>query len=232
VLRHIRLLILDLDYVVFDCAPIKVQALRQSMISLADSIPHDIRLPGPADVEEGYRDHGRQWIRHLDMGLDEDKLNDLQQSYVIQEGRLIEAGRSKLIPGVPEFLAHCRQRNLATALGADADRNYLVAVSDRHELDGLFQPALCTEEFGHGGADEMLEEIMRQAEVNPSETLVLGSRPEYLLAAHALDIMTIGCGWGIHQHDALAQADLQVLSLSLLFPAVQKADTLVSEYLD
>ena len=231
-LRHIRLLILDLDYVVFDCAPLRVQALRQSMISLADSIPQNVRLPGPADVEEGYREHGRRWIHHLDIGLDEEKLVDLQQTYAIQENRLIEAGRGRLMPGIQEFIAHCRQRNLATALGADAERNYLTAVSDHHDLDELFQLALCTEEFGQGGADEMLEEIMRQAEVNPSETLALGTRPDYLQAAHALDIMTIGCGWGIHQHDALAEADLQSLSLAQLFPTVEKADARVSQYLD
>jgi phosphoglycolate phosphatase-like HAD superfamily hydrolase len=232
VLRRIRLLILDLDYVVFDCAPLKVQALRQSMIALADSIPQSASLPRTADAEEGFREYGRQWIRHLEFGMDEGQLDDLRQTYAVQENRLVESGSGRIYPGIQAFLTQCRQINLATALGADADRNYLVTVSDRFELDGLFRFTLCTEEFGQGGADEMLEEIMRHAEVNPSETLVLGTRPDYFRDARALDILSIGCGWGIQQHSALAEADLQALSLSQLFSAIEKADAICSQNFD
>jgi phosphoglycolate phosphatase-like HAD superfamily hydrolase len=224
VLRRIRLLIFDLDYVVFDCASLKVQAVRQSMISMADSIPQSVRLPGPADSEEGFRECGRQWIRHLDIGLGEEQLDDLQQTYGIQECRLVGSGSGRIYPGILEFLAQCRKLNLATALGAEADRNYLVSVADRYELDSIFQLTLCTEEFGRGGVDEMLEEVMRQAEVYPSETLVLGTRPDHFQAARALDVLSIGCGWGIHQHGALAEADLQAMSLSQLSAAIEKAD--------
>ena len=202
------------------------------MISLAETIPHDINLPGPAEAEEGYCNHGRRWVRNLEMGLDEEKLDDLEQAYAVQEIRLLEAGRGRLIPGIQDFIAQCRSMNLATALGADADRNYLVGVADRYELDRLFQFMLCTEEFGQGGADEMLEEIMRQAEVNPSETLVLATRPDYFQAARSLDVLTIGCGWGIHQHDALTQADMQSLILSQLFPVIEKADALAMHNLE
>jgi phosphoglycolate phosphatase-like HAD superfamily hydrolase len=232
VLRRIRLLIFDLDYAVFDCAPLKVQALRQGMISLADAIPQSVRLPGAVDAEEGFREHGRHWIRHLEFGMDEGQLDDLQRTYAVHENRLVESGSGRLYPGIQAFLAQCRQTKLATALGADADRNYLVTVSDRHELDGLFQFTLCTEEFGRGGVDEMLEEIMRQAEVNPSETLVLGTRSDYFRAARALDVLSIGCGWGIHQHSALAEADVQALSLSQLVPAIEKADSISSQIFD
>jgi phosphoglycolate phosphatase-like HAD superfamily hydrolase len=81
-----------------------------------------------------------------------------------------------------------------------------------------------------GSADEMLEDIMRQAEVNPSEALALGTRPDFFQAAHALDILTIGCGWGIRRQDALAEADLQALNLSQLQAAIEKADNLNSQY--
>lgn len=231
-LRRIRLLIFDLDYAVFDCTQLKVQALRQSMISLADSIPQSVSLPGPADAEEGFREHGRQWIRHLEIGLDEEQLDDLQHTYAIQENRLLESGNGRIYPGIREFIAQCRNMNLATVLGADADRNYLVTVADRFELDGMFQISLCTEEFGRGGADEMLEEIMRQAEVNPSETLALGTRPSYFQAARSLDVLSIGCGWGIHKHAALAEADLQAISLSQLSDAIEKADSIISQNID
>ena len=229
-LRHIRLLVLDLDYLVFDCAALKLQALRQSLISLADTIPQNVRLPDALDAEEGFRDHGFRWMRHLEIGLDEEKTEYLQQAYSLNESLLVEKGIGSIFPGVREFVAGCRQSEVAVALGADASREYMVSVVERHRLDNLFEITLCTEEFGAGSAEEMLDEIMHYSEVNPSETLVLGTRPQYFQAAHNLDIMAIGCGWGIRQHNGLGEADLQALTLSQLYPAVQKADDFTSQY--
>ncbi len=230
-LRQIRLLVFDLDYLVFDCSLLKVRALRQSLISFADAIPQSVRLPDPVDVEGGFRSHGFRWTQFLEIGLDEEQLADLQRAYGIHQGRLIEAGVGQPFPGVSDFAARCRREGMTLALGADASRDYMLAVSDRHRLDDLFQISLCIEEFGVGSADEMLDEIMHYAEVNPSETLVLGTRPSFFQSAHNLDILSIGCGWGIRQHDGLEEADLQTLALSQLYPTVQKADELAAQYL-
>lgn len=231
-LRHIRLLVFDLDYLVFDCAALKEQALRQSLISLADAISQSVRLPDGMDAEEGFRDHGFRWTRYLEIGLDEEQLGHLQQAYGLHENRLIEPGIGRIHPGIEEFLMNCRQSGTAVALGADASRDYLVSVIDRHQLDSLFQIALCTEEFGAGDVGEMLGEVMTLAEVNPSETLVLGTRPHFFQTARDLDILSLGCGWGIHGHQALAGADLQSLTLAQLHPAMRKADDLASQYSD
>jgi phosphoglycolate phosphatase-like HAD superfamily hydrolase len=229
VLQHIRLLILDLDYLVFDCALLKRQALRHSLISMADAIPSSARLPDDTEVENRFRAQGFHWTRYLDIGLDEEKHAHWRQAYGIHENRLVRSGIGRLHSGIETFIVKCRQLNFALALGADASREYLLAVVDRYQLDSLFQVALCTEEFGAGDVGEMLEEIMHQAEVNPSETLALGTRPHSFRAADRLDILTIGCGWGIHTHDGLAEADLQSLTLGQLFPAIQRADVLASQ---
>jgi len=228
VLQHIQLIILDLDYVVFDCSKLKLQALRQSLISLADIIPQNVRLPDEVDAEEGFREHGVQWIHHLDVGLGEENLENLRQIYELNEGRLIESGLGAIFQGLGDFVSECRSQNISLALGAEATRDYLVSVSDRHQLEGLFQISLCTEEFGSGSSEEMLEEVLHFAEANRSEAVVLGSRPRLFEAAHNLDMLTIGCGWGIRQHDALRDSDLQALTLPQLYPAIQKADQLAS----
>jgi phosphoglycolate phosphatase-like HAD superfamily hydrolase len=230
VLRQIHLLVFDLDYLIYDCAHMKLQALRQSLISFADAIPQSIRLPDAADIEEDYRAHGFRWSRFLEIGLDEEQSADLRQAYQIHERRLVESGPGRLYPGISDFVAHCRLLGITPAVGADASREYLLAVSDRHALGGLFEILLCAEEFGVGGIEEMLEELMHLAEVNPSETLVLGTRPAFFHAAHNLDILTIGCGWGVRRKDGLQEADLQALSLPQLPPAVEKADELAAQY--
>lgn len=230
-LRHIRLLVFDLDYAVFDCSVLKIRALRQSLISFGDGIPQAVRLPDEIDAEEGYREHGFRWTQFLEIGLDEEKLAQLQHAYKIHEGRLLEASVGSLFPGVLEVLAACRRRELELALGAESSRDYLLAVCDRHRLYDSFDTVLCTEEFGVGSADEMLAEIMHHHDVTPSETLVLGTRPAFFHAAHNVDVISIGCGWGVHRHGALADADIEAPTLANLSAAIRKADDLSAQYM-
>ncbi len=225
-LQHIRLLILDLDYLVFDCSYLKAHALKQCAVALDDTISLDVGLLNRVNAEEEFRDHGFRWIRHLEVGLNDESQNQLEQTYGILETRMINSGVGRIYSGIEEFIVQCRQSNLAVSLGADAQRDYMLAVIDQYELDSLFQFALCAEEFGAGNIAEMLEEIMHQAEVNPSETLTFGTRPHYFRSAKSVDIRTIGCGWGIGNHDHLAGADMQSLTLAELFPAINRADAL------
>ncbi len=230
-LRHIRLLVLDLDYLVFDCSRLKVQSLRQSLISFADTIPLSARLPDAADIEDGYLTHGFRWPLFVELGLNEEQHEDLRHAYAIHEERLINSGAGQLYPGVSDFLSRCRQEGVALALGAEASRDYLLTVTERYHLEDVFEMSLCTEEFGVGSCDEMLDEIMHHAEVNPSECAVLGTLPSHFRAAHDLELVTIGCGWGIRQHGGLHDADLQALTVAQLYPALRKADELSAQYM-
>lgn len=228
-LRHIRLLILDLDYLVFDCTFLKMQALRESLISLADAIPHELRMPDPEDVEEGFRDYGFRWIAGVAQGGNVSGLDDLENAYRLHEIRLMESGVGSVYSGMNEFIRNCAGQGVLASLGADASRDYLLAVADRHQLDAIFHGTFCTEEFGAGGTDEMFAEILDHAEVHPSEAVALSVRPAVFQAAHALDMLAIGCGWGIRDHRGLAEADLLAPAISHLYAAIKQADDLASE---
>jgi phosphoglycolate phosphatase-like HAD superfamily hydrolase len=221
---HLKLLVFDLDYLLFDCSLLKANALRQSLVSFAEAIPHSVRLPDAADIEEAYRQEGFLWLKGLELGLDEQQMEDLAEAYRIHEGRLIDAGAGRIYPGLTELLAAWRRDDVRLAIGADATRDYLLSVCDRHALHGIFDVVLCTDEYGAGSAQEMLEDVMYRAEVNPSETLLLGTRQTMFEAAHTLDVVAVGCGWGTRQHDALAEADLNVREIGLLPAAVREAD--------
>jgi phosphoglycolate phosphatase-like HAD superfamily hydrolase len=231
VLRQIRLLIFDLDYLVYDCAALKLRALRESLIPYADAIPHDVGLPDAADVEEGFRELGCRWTQSLQIGLDADRMAQLHSACCSHEERLADAGAGKLFSGVPELISYCHRSGAATVLGAEASREYLLAVSDRHGLDQLFDLAFCTEEFGSGREDEMLDEIMSRAQVHWSETLVLGTRPGSFRSARDLDLRTLGCGWGLQRREALEEADLQSRTLPDAYEAIRQADDLAAREL-
>ena len=229
-LRQIRLLVFDLDYIIFDCSLLKLQALRQSLISLSDGIPPHVRLPDAIDIESAFREHGRLWIRSLDLEMGEESLADLERVYDVHEHRLIEAGVGRIYGGISEVLLACRSQGIASALGAEASREYLMAVSDHHDLDRYFEISLCTEEYGRGGAGEMLSDALDRAEVNPSETLVFGARPALFDAGRALDLFTVGCGWGLQQKDALDTADFQSPTVDRILQVIRRIDEIAAQY--
>jgi phosphoglycolate phosphatase-like HAD superfamily hydrolase len=212
VLRHLRFLILDLDYLLFDCRVLKLKALRQSLVAFAEAIPQSARLPDEMDLEEAYLQHGPRWLEFLDLGLGEDVLDSLKDAYRVYEERLIQEGNGGFYPGIPQLLGLCRQSGLTLALGADSARDYLLEISDQHGLSDLFSIMLCTEEFGKGSIDEMLQEALTLGEANRSETVVLGTRSGYFDAARNLDMSSIGCGWGIRHQESLRDADHKVLT--------------------
>ena len=225
-LRRIRLLVFDLDYLVFDCAALRERSLRQSLIPFAEQIPQDMRLPDAVDIEEGYRVLGSRWVHSLDLGLGTESLQTLEESFRVHERRLVEGGGGHVFPGMREILAAARQERLTISLGAESSREYLMSVCDRHNLDEFFDMAFCAEEFGSGSTDEMLEEIMNHAEVHPSETLILGTRPSCFDAGRNLDVQSVGCGWGIRSRETLGCADFQALAVGQLYPLIQQADAL------
>lgn len=229
-LQQIRLLVFDLDYLIFDCSVLKTQALQQSLISIADSIPHHVRLPDAADIEAAFREHGHRWLHFLELELATEALTELEQAYRVQEGRLIEAGIGRSYPGVPEVLHMCHQEGISAALGAEAAREYLMTVSDRHELDRYFDISLCTAEYGGGGTEEMLSDILNRAEINPSEALVLGTRPAFFEASHGLDLLTLGCAWGLQHKDALKASDFQSGCVEEILPVIRRADEIAARF--
>ncbi len=227
-LSQIRLLVFDLDYLIYDCAATKTRALRDALIEVADDLPHDVRIPDAIDAEEGFLDRGYRWMESLDIGLSENSLDLFRSAYRNHEVRLATSGAGRLFPGVLDILSFCLANEVVMALGAEASRDYLMAVSDRYDLDNHFKMAYCTEEYGMGGPDEMIEEIMSRSEVNPSETLALGTRREFFSAARNLDVLSIGCGWGLHRHETLADSDLQAMATGEIHGAIEKADQIAA----
>ncbi len=227
-LRQIRLVVFDLDYVVLDSVALKTRALRQSLIPFAESLPLDVRLPDLVDIEESFLAEGSRWIRSLDIGFSQDQLIDLEADFRMHEVRFLDAGAARPYPGMADLLSNCREEGLTLALGAEGTREYVMAFCDRNEMDRVFEVAFCTEEFGLGSIDEMLTEIMNHAEVNPSETVVLATRPRFFEAGRDLGILTVGCGWGILGHSALSEADFQSVSLQHALPIIRQADAMSS----
>jgi phosphoglycolate phosphatase-like HAD superfamily hydrolase len=196
--RHVRLLVLDLEHVVFDAIPLKLGAVRRAILPVADDIPHSVCLPDGADLEEAYASRGWRWFEAVQLGLPKERLLALEP-IVRAEARFLASGEAgRIYPGVMETLGVCRQAGLLLALGADCDRDFMLAVSDRHGFDGVFNFMACAEDYGIGGFSELLEDVAERLEVHASECVYLGTRGVCIEEALALGVATLGCRWGLH----------------------------------
>jgi len=214
--------VFDLDYLVFDSSNIKAVALRKSLVSLADQIPLAARLPDSTDILDGFLENGLHWLERLEIGIGDP--TELHRTYAVQEARLLEGGAGRIYPGILETLQRLRQEGVQLSLGAETSREYLLRVSDLHQLDRQFDSAFCTEEFGLGSSEEMIQELMQHHEVQPSETIVLGTRPAYFESARYLDVRSIACTWGISDQRILPGADYRAQTVSALWQLWQEVD--------
>jgi len=55
----------------------------------------------------------------------------------------------------------------------------------------------CTEEYGAGGPDEMIEDMMARAKSIPAKLSCSGLFRPCSTPPAALDVITVGCGWGL-----------------------------------
>jgi hypothetical protein len=76
----------------------------------------------------------------------------------------------------------------------------------------------------------MLDDILVHVEVNPSEALVLGTRPSLFEISHSLDLLTISCGWGVHQSEAMEAGDFQASAVADLLAVIRRADLIAAQY--
>ncbi len=224
-----QLLIIDLDFLLFDCLLLKERTLRQSLLSVAELIPQSARLPDGIDIEERYLEHGYRWAKYLELGLDKEQMESFAREYGTIEPAVVESGGGRLFEGLLGSIKSWKHGGLRVALGSDARRDYLLAVSDCFGLDGHVDTLVCSEEYGGGGVGEMLDEIAYLSEVHPSETVVLGTRPAFFQAARDNDMMSVGCGWGIRNQAILETADLNAQTVNDLEHTIQEVDRISYE---
>ena len=229
-LRRIRLIITDLDQTLFDSHELKLRAFRHALATLSDSIRHDVRLPDAIDLEEVYLGYGHSWPDHVDVGLDDSAALDVGRMCREHMVSFVESGSGRLQPGVLEYLLSCREEGAVLAIGAEAHREYLLAVSDRFGLSDAFECSLCTGEYGTGGADEMLEDALSRCEALAGETVYVGTRPDTLEAARFLGITALVGAWGLHGEGMQGREEPRAADVQALAALIAGIDAELGEW--
>ena len=134
---------------------------------------------------------------------------------------LIQGGRARLYPDVPEVLTALKQRDFRLLLLSNCPVSYLEAHAKYFQLDRYFQGLYCGEAFGYRPKYEICRELQTWYD---GPFLVIGDRRQDMDIARRNGLPFIGCAYGYAAPGELDGADRLIESPSEL-PAALAALT-------
>lgn len=116
---------------------------------------------------------------------------------------LIQAGKARLYPGVPEALTALRQAGFRLLLLSNCPNSYLQAHAARFGLDTYFHGLYCGEQFGYRPKYEICRELQDRYD---GEFLVIGDRRQDMEIAERNGLRAVGCSYGYGSAEELSGA--------------------------
>jgi len=110
---------------------------------------------------------------------------------------------SELFPGAYATLAWLNQREYLLAIATGKSRRGLNAILESTGLREAFHATRCADESASKPAPRMLQEIMAELGVTPSETLMVGDTEYDLQMAHNAGTGALVACYGVHARDRL-----------------------------
>lgn len=118
---------------------------------------------------------------------------------------------NSVFPGVREMLAQLHQQGFQLYVCTSKQQHFAVRILDMFELSSLFTSIFGdkAEYASHSKAD-LLASLLRQHQLAPQSTWMVGDRIFDIQAAHANGLRCLAAGWGYGNAEEYAQADATV----------------------
>jgi phosphoglycolate phosphatase len=192
-------LIFDLDGTLTDSKPGIVGCLRQVLDArnMGDQGPLD-RFVGPP-VEE--------WTTELLPNSSDEARTELVRDYRVCYDR--EGWKNNSVfPGVRDLLSQLHNEGFPLFVCTSKQQHFAVRILDFFELSSLFTAIYGdkAEYSSHGKAD-LLASLLREHNLTPATTWMIGDRIYDIQAAHANRIRCLAAAWGYGPPEECAQAD-------------------------
>jgi phosphoglycolate phosphatase len=192
-----QLLIFDWDGTLMDSA--------QKIANCIKASAGDLNIPVP--TEQAAK-------RIIGLGLDEAMRKLFPEVAAQQIPRLVERYRinwlekdttnQELFPGVRDGLRELAASGAFLAVATGKSRQGLQRQLDDLDLGELFAVTRCADETRSKPHPQMLAEILDYTAISPHKAIMVGDTTYDLEMASNADIVSIGAGYGVHQHDELA----------------------------
>jgi phosphoglycolate phosphatase len=197
-------LIFDLDGTLTDSMPGIVGCLRKVLDerNMGDQGPLE-RFVGPP-VEE--------WTAELLPNASEDDRAQLARDYRACYDREGWQNNS-VFPGVREMLNQLHAEGFPLHVCTSKQQHFAIRILDMFELSSLFTSIYGDKaEFASHSKVNLLASLLRQHQLDPAGTWMIGDRIFDIQAAHANRIPCLAAGWGYGPPEECAQADAVALT--------------------
>lgn len=203
----LKLVAFDLDGTIFKTESIVLDAVRLAVEELSGRFAIDVAVPSERTILSLLGTPNYAYVGKLGLSLTAQQEAYLGEAIERHELEWIDSGRGQLYPGTVECLEALDRRGLEIGIASNCTRPYLVAISDRFELDRWVDLSLCIDDFGHADKASILTELVSNRMILSHEAVYVGDRSSDLEAARRIGMRFIGCAWGYGAASELSEAE-------------------------
>ena len=195
--RRFDLITFDWDGTLFDSTMLIAQCIQQACADLGVAVPSD----ADASYVIGLGLHDA--LKHAAPALAPDRYPELGQRY--RHHYFARQDQLVLFPGTWAMLQALKARNHLLAVATGKARRGLDDALAHSQLHGMFDATRTADETAGKPNPLMLQQLMRQLDVAPERTLMIGDTTHDLMLARNAGTARVAVVFGAHQTDAFGE---------------------------
>jgi phosphoglycolate phosphatase len=192
--RRFDLIVFDWDGTLFDSTALITRSIQAACADVGTAVPSD------RDASYVIGLGLAEALQHAAPLLPKERYRDLADRY--RHHYLARQSEIVLFEGTLAMLRALKERNHRLAVATGKTRRGLDDVLKTVELSGLFDATRTADETASKPHPRMLLELMREFDVAPERTLMIGDTTHDLQLAANAGTASLGVSYGAHAHDA------------------------------
>ena len=194
-MRRFSLIVFDWDGTLIDSAVTIADCIQEAARDMGLPVPD--RDTASHVIGLGLHDSLRQAVPALQAERYVEFVGRYRKHFLAHEDSM------QLFPGVRELLSHLSERGHRLALATGKSRRGLEHALEASGLAHRFVATRCGDETDPKPHPAMLLELMRELEVGPLSSLMIGDTSHDLEMARAAGVAAVGVTYGAHPEHAL-----------------------------
>lgn len=191
------LIAFDWDGTLYDSTALIVRCIQSACVDVGATMPSDADAAyviglGLADA-----------LRHVAPGLAEARYPALGARY--RHHYIARQDELTLFDGTLEMLQALKARQHRLAVATGKGRRGLDDALAHSQLQGLFDATRTADQTASKPHPLMLQELMRELDVPPEHTLMIGDTTHDLLLARNAGVASVAVSFGAHEHETFAE---------------------------
>lgn len=205
--RRFDLIAFDWDGTLFDSTAIITRCIQDAVRDVGGTVPSDTEASFVIGMAL------TQALAHAAPDVPPERYAELGARYRVHYMR--HQNDIVLFPGVLELLAELKARQILLAVATGKSRRGLDDALRTVALQGVFDGSRTADETAGKPHPRMLHELMREFDVAPARTLMVGDTTHDLQMAVNAGCPSVGVGYGAHPHGDFAALRPQFVAHSV-----------------